>query len=439
MTTRVCRPKTTPVYPDPPVVHNVSVLTTAAVYPRPLSTATIGPGDPDTAFHWGFMVTHDGLTESTGNPEGNTAHITALHSANVRNMFQTIPNTIFQCAKDHFGVFCHDPTPAISNDWTASQQGFAGKGLDDAVALINTFRRPESKLMIQLYGIPGWQGGLAIGDNYKSTAPDTLAHEDNFAAACARIALRYNGTGGQPNVEYFAVWNEMKGMDSYTVAMRQKYIRIYNKVWNAIKAVRPLAQIGGPYSKFISQETGMTPGASSLYGLSCVYNGGYVDARVLDLYHEFKRDCLYDFVSVDVWAGNDRNTGKQAYGPPNGTPDSDSVAPGLTAYQQMKSKMPIVFNWVRAKFPGTVPIICNEFYPQARRSNYTIGRGAGDIWTETDVENWVIECLNDIKQYGPGWICAWGEEAEPPRPFEYETTGVATTLASKLIAYEASL
>jgi len=445
MTTRVIRAKLTPAYPPPPVTVNVAVKTFAAPTVRAMTTTSIP--SVSTAFHWGFMVTHDGLTESTGNPAApNPAwddHIVALHSANVRNMFQTIPNTIFQCAKDHFGVFAHDPSPGVTNQWTGP--GNNGAGLDNAVALINTFKHPTSKLMIQLYGIPGYQAGLAVGNDYTSAAPDTLAHEDEYAAACARIALRYNGTGGQPNVEYFAVWNEMKGMDSYTATARAKYIRMYNKVWNAVKAVRPdngpaPCKIGGPYSKFISWETGMNSGVSSNYGLSLSALGGYVDQRVLDLYYEWRNDAIgWDFVSIDVWAGNDRNTGKQAYGPPNGTPDSDSVAPGITAYQQMKARIPAYFAWTRSMFPGTTPIICNEFYPQARQSNYTVGRGAGDTWTEATVENWVVECLNDIKPYGPGWICAWGEEAEPPRPFEYETTGAPTSLISKLIAYEASL
>lgn len=403
------------------------------------ASGTVGSTPSTTAFHWGFMVTQDGLTESTGSTPPTTPHITALHSTAARDGFRSVPNAIFQCAKDHFGVFPHDYQSGVTNDWTAAAQGFSGKGLDNAVALIDTFRGDaSSKLMIQFYGIPGWQGGLP-GNNFTSLAPDTIAHEDDYAAACARIALRYNGTGGQPNVEYFAFWNEMKGMDSYTPVARAKAIRMYNKVWTAVKAVRPTAKIGGIYSKFISWEAGMSRGdGSSLYGLSLNHLGGSVDFRVLDLYYEFKRDCLYDFVSIDVWAGNDHCTGKQAFGPPNFTGDSDSVAPGLTAYQQMKSMIPACFAWTRGMFP-TVPIICNEFYPQARLSNYTLGRGAGDSWTETTVENWVIECLNDIKPYGPGWICAWGEKAEPPNPFNYETTGTPTTLISKLIAYEASL
>jgi hypothetical protein len=70
-----------------------------------------------------------------------------------------------------------------------------------------------------------------------------LAQEDAFARLSAEVAKRY------PKVTYFQVWNQFKGMwnareNSWDA---ERYTRLYNKIWRAVKAVRPDAKIGGPY------------------------------------------------------------------------------------------------------------------------------------------------------------------------------------------------
>ena len=69
------------------------------------------------------------------------------------------------------------------------------------------------------------------------------AQEDAFARLSAEVAQRY------PKVRFFQVWNQFKGMwDSRENSWdAQRYTRLYNKVWKAVKAVRPDAKIGGPY------------------------------------------------------------------------------------------------------------------------------------------------------------------------------------------------
>jgi hypothetical protein len=69
------------------------------------------------------------------------------------------------------------------------------------------------------------------------------AREDAFAQLSAEVARRY------PKVIYFQVWNQFKGMwnpreNSWDA---ERYTRLYNKIWRAVKAVRPDAKIGGPY------------------------------------------------------------------------------------------------------------------------------------------------------------------------------------------------
>ena len=67
--------------------------------------------------------------------------------------------------------------------------------------------------------------------------------EEAFARLSAEVALRY------PKVQYFQVWNQFKGMwkASENSWDAERYTRLYNKIWKAIKAVRPDAKIGGPY------------------------------------------------------------------------------------------------------------------------------------------------------------------------------------------------
>lgn len=382
----------------------------------------------DNNFHWGFTVTQDGLTESTGT--GDSSHIAALHSTNARNAFASVPNCLFQFAKDHFGVY---PVQYVSGtwDWTGSIRGGAPVGHmpDDTIALIDTFRGTGSKLMMQAYGIPGWQAGLGLGNDFTPVSPDTTGHEDAFAADCALYATRFNGTGGFPLLQYMPVWNEMKGMDAggFNSTERTKYIRIYNKVWTAVKAVRPDMLIGGPYVKWYSYGATTSGNPSSDNGLTgCSYTGGVIHNHVLDLHYEFERDAIgYDFIATDVWTGNDNHS------------TTYNIHTGVTQHQQMLSKFDVVTARMRAMHPRGAgkPIIFTEFYPQGEAPNYN----GSDNWSNADIEDWVIELLNLLNQYGPGWLCGWGEAAEPPNPIVWATTGAATRLITLLIAREASL
>jgi hypothetical protein len=68
-------------------------------------------------------------------------------------------------------------------------------------------------------------------------------HIDAFAKLCSKAAERY------PDITYFQVWNEFKGYwdhkrNRWDV---EKYTDHYNKIYKAVKAVRPDAKIGGFY------------------------------------------------------------------------------------------------------------------------------------------------------------------------------------------------
>jgi hypothetical protein len=87
---------------------------------------------------------------------------------------------------------------------------------------------------------PGWRGGT---DWSKLEVAPLAAREDAFARLSAEVARRF------PKVVYFQVWNQFKGMwnESQNSWDAERYTRLYNKIWKAVKAVRPDAKIGGPY------------------------------------------------------------------------------------------------------------------------------------------------------------------------------------------------
>lgn len=99
-------------------------------------------------------------------------------------------------------------------------------------ARVNDIESSGSQAMISLCCAPDWMKGSSD----ITTAPFSQNYED-FAHLCAKVAKRYN------SVKIFQVWNELKGFNGD----HQAYTTLYNDVYYAVKAVRPDAQLGGPY------------------------------------------------------------------------------------------------------------------------------------------------------------------------------------------------
>ena len=124
---------------------------------------------------------------------------------------------------------------------------------------INTIRDMNAEPVITLCCAPDWmKGGEPGKTNWdrlnKAPFPE---HYDDFADLAARVAERY------PDIEYFLVWNELKGFWNSELGNEgnydyYKYTEFYNKVYDAVKAVRPDAKIGGPY--IIIEGTGSNKG-----------------------------------------------------------------------------------------------------------------------------------------------------------------------------------
>jgi hypothetical protein len=99
--------------------------------------------------------------------------------------------------------------------------------------------------VITLCGAPDWmKGGQAGTTNWTllNTAP-LPQYYPAFATLSAAVAAAF------PQVKYFVVWSELKGFwDTATSEWNAAgYTTMYNDVYEAVKAVRPDALVGGPY------------------------------------------------------------------------------------------------------------------------------------------------------------------------------------------------
>jgi hypothetical protein len=171
--------------------------------------------------------------------------------------------------------------------------------LDARVALM---RATGATPVITLCCAPDWMKGGAAGSTDWSTLaqePDP-AHFGDFATLAATVAARYR------DVKYFQVWNELKGfwrpgLHRYDY---EGYTELYNQVYDAIKAVRPDAQIGGPYAVISSFSPNADTGSRSSVGGAY----GKIDQRPLDaIMYWLAHKHGADFITLD--AGTDNKDG----------------------------------------------------------------------------------------------------------------------------------
>ncbi len=180
-----------------------------------------------------------------------------------------------------WGALNPEPAPGVY-DWAS---------LDDR---INVIRHTGGTPVITLCCSPDWMKGGPEGQTdwaQIEKAPD-LGHYDDFAALAAQVALRY------PDVKYFQVWNELKGFYSNDKKRWdfEHYTYLYNKVYDAVKKVRPDALIGGPYTVMDSfPDDGSAPHPSTIKGAWGVLDQGPID--VINYWLKNKHGA--DFISVD--------------------------------------------------------------------------------------------------------------------------------------------
>ncbi len=224
-----------------------------------------------------------------------------------------------------FGWGALNPEPSPGRyDWSS---------LDRRIGLI---RATGGTPVLTLCCAPDWMKGGRPGETdwsrlEKAPAPQ---HYGDFAALAAAAARRY------PDVRYFQVWNELKGFwnEARNRWDYEGYTQLYNAVYDALKAVDPGLQVGGPY---VVLETWHDPGAgghpSDLSG-TC----GVADQRGLDmLEYWLKHKHGADFVAVDTTASNR---------------DQGQATPTATALQRFDA----LTRWIRQR--TSLPIWWSEFH-----------------------------------------------------------------------------
>lgn len=248
---------------------------------------------------------------------------------------------------------------------------------------------PASRRMITLCTAPGWMkvGGSSQEWNMESAVAQP--HYEDFAHLAAEVALRYDGRHRSrdgkllPKVDFFDVWNEMKGFWNTTTNSwnAEAYTTLYNDVYAAIMAVRPDAEVGGPYAPLDARDPSTTADPSHVRG-----SFGDVDQRDLDV--------------ITYWLAH--KTGAQFVSMDGGP--SLSVESGFASGQYFVA----VANWLRTldstAYPGanSLPIVWAEFYPGI---DSTSGAAAGQEAVAIDVSNIVA-----AGQAGMNYLLIWEME-----------------------------
>ncbi|WP_307845557.1 xylan 1,4-beta-xylosidase [Planomonospora sp. ID67723] len=147
--------------------------------------------------------------------------------------------------------------------------------------------------VITLCCAPDWMKGGSEGRTDWSrssleTAPQRK-HFDDFAKLVTTVAKRY------PTVKHYMVWNEFKGFwnNAQNRWDAESYTEMYNKVYDALKAVDKDIKVGGPYVPILSNKSGA---GSELQG-----PWGIADQRDLDAvkyWIENKKGA--DFIVIDA-------------------------------------------------------------------------------------------------------------------------------------------
>lgn len=283
-----------------------------------------------------------------------------------------------------WGALNPEPVPG-QYDWSS---------LDERVALM---RSSGAVPVITLCCAPDWMKGGRPGDTDWSRLEEAPApgHVHDFAALAVAVARRY------PDVRRFIVWNELKGF--YDAARNDwamdRYLELYNAVYDALKQLDPEIAVGGPYVVMDSwSDVRSMSNPSALVG-----PWGAIDQRSLDAVRSFLAGAHgVDFLVVD---------GTTA------TKDAGWIPDPTTALD----KLAAVNRWLREQTP--LPIWWAEWY--------VVPPGRGGEAAEL-----VRRALTTLARSGAAAALLWGPQADddPDRPVLWTDTaapggGKATAVA----------
>lgn len=228
---------------------------------------------------------------------------------------------------------------------------------------------PATERMITLCSAPGWMKVGGSSQEWNMDAAVAPAYFADFAELAAQVAERFDGHHKAPDgttlpkVDYFDVWNSMKGFWDRTTSTWdvEGYTTLYNDVYTAIKRVRPDALVGGPYAP-------VGAATASAGSLPSPVSGsfGVVDPRALDV--------------VTYWL--EHKVGAQFLTVEGGPAATDESGFASGAY------FAAVDRWLRGlddtTYPGatTLPLFWAEFYPGLQSAS-TEATGAHAVAVDT--------------------------------------------------------
>jgi hypothetical protein len=305
-----------------------TILESTDIYANVLTTKITLHGLPSTVTsRMAIGATHEHSDADTWNNSKAVASAKRLMQTSLTYQNQQIMG---------WGVGDPEPSPGVYH-WGS---------LDERVQLM---RDTKAQMVLTLCCAPGWMRPQGDQNDwrYLEIAPSP-SHVQDFANLSVQVALRY------PDVKYFQVWNELKGMWSTSPGATpgikhfnrwdsKRYTTLYNAVYNAIKHVRPDAQIGGPY--VVVDSDGHT---SAMSDPGPSYSWGTLDQRSLDVltYWLAHKDGA-DFITID-----------------GGSSNQDGV--WLTDEFTAAQKFVDVYHWIRSQPDGgaTLPIWWAEWYAE---------------------------------------------------------------------------
>lgn len=191
------------------------------------------------------------------------------------------------------------------------------------------------KAMLTLCCGPDWMKGGPPGvTSWDKIERQILPeHFDDYANLAKEAVQRY------PQVDRVLVWNELKGFYHQEENRwdYEGYTELYNKVYEAVKSVRPDIQVGGPYVVMSSLPPD-SPDASPIRG-----PWGALDQRPLDVIEYWLANNVgADFIVVD---GATTNRGQQ-----------DAISPVDVG----ADKFAVIDRWIQER--TQLPIWWGEFY-----------------------------------------------------------------------------
>jgi hypothetical protein len=292
------------------------------VWWTPGSKHTSGRKEPDvTGYDWSAPQSHRldprplavGVTHTQYSIDGWSDPAAAASARAVLTATATYQNQHIY----GWGAENPEPSPGMF-DWSS---------LDRRMDLI---RSTGGTPVITLCCAPDWMKGGRPGEtdwDRLHVAPRPQ-HYSDFAALAATVARRY------PDVRHFQVWNELKGFwdGSRNRWDYEAYTRLYNAVYDALKAVDPTIAVGGPYvviDLWASRHAGGN--RSDLTGACGTIDQHSLD--VIDYWLRYKHGA--DFIAVDAGLAT-RDEGRI-------TPTSTSSAlfGALTRWLRQRTSLPV--------------------------------------------------------------------------------------------------